>query len=458
MVTQKKNIKTNSYKLQIFGTPNEKKECIEYIRKMQSDLAEVGNQMATHLGIRIQSQNNFKDDQEIKRFVEDHFSNMLGDLKDPSYGYQYRTGKYAYIPADIFTPSTNLIQSTIKKNTRDFVQMKTSIPSYNRNQPIHFRPKKGNTIVFEDGNYFLKLPKTQGEKLNFDTTFKIIVRSNKRYQYDVLKGIKDGTYKMCESKITYNRDKGVELMLHLSYEVPQVESNDLVDTDRPTKTFGIDIGFNRPITIGTTSGEYVRQITYGLDYKDRIRQFDDKVSRSRSLAQYAKGGHGRKRKMKGTDAFKSKKEGFNNNFIHQLTSNVMKSLVSMGATHVIMEDLTGLGSVREGFLHNFQYAHLQNVLETKLKSKGIIVLWDDPKYTSQTCHCCKYKHENNRSKIDVTKFVCQQVDCDKFGIEQDADINAAINISRLKGHPVKPKSKHGRIEKWKQKNLTLSES
>jgi transposase len=45
-----------------------------------------------------------------------------------------------------------------------------------------------------------------------------------------------------------------------------------------------------------------------------------------------------------------------------------------------------------------------------------------------------------------------------FGKIQDADINAAINISRKGGFKEKPKSKKGRIETWKKKQELLEEN
>jgi transposase len=65
--------------------------------------------------------------------------------------------------------------------------------------------------------------------------------------------------------------------------------------------------------------------------------------------------------------------------------------------------------------------------------------------------------DNARDKENVSKFVCQTVDCDMFGKVQDADINASKNISKKESFKDRPKSKKGRIESWKKKQELMEE-
>ena len=63
-------------------------------------------------------------------------------------------------------------------------------------------------------------------------------------------------------------------------------------------------------------------------------------------------------------------------------------------------------------------------LEGMIKYKAHKVLHVEPAYTSQTCHACGHRSEKNRKSQAV--FEC--VEC---GHEDNADINAALNIRRL---------------------------
>ena len=63
-------------------------------------------------------------------------------------------------------------------------------------------------------------------------------------------------------------------------------------------------------------------------------------------------------------------------------------------------------------------------LEGMIKYKTHKVLHVEPAYTSQTCHACGHRSEKNRKSQAV--FEC--VEC---GHEDNADINAALNIRRL---------------------------
>jgi len=65
-------------------------------------------------------------------------------------------------------------------------------------------------------------------------------------------------------------------------------------------------------------------------------------------------------------------------------------------------------------------------LEYKQAQRGGWVLYINPAYTSQTCSGCGHIHPGNRKS--QAKFVCRSC-----GLETNADLNAAINISRA-GH------------------------
>ena len=124
-----------------------------------------------------------------------------------------------------------------------------------------------------------------------------------------------------------------------------------------------------------------------------------------------------------------------------------------------MEDLTGITKdANDYYLKSWAYYQLESQIKYKADEAGILVEYVNPKDTSKMCNCCGIVQNNARDKEDVTKFVCQTVDCNVFGKIQDADINAAKNISKKHGEPHKAKSKKGRIENWKKKQKSLEEN
>jgi len=69
------------------------------------------------------------------------------------------------------------------------------------------------------------------------------------------------------------------------------------------------------------------------------------------------------------------------------------------------------------------FFQLRSFIDYKAKLLGIPVIYIKPAYTSQTCSKCGHCHEDNR--LNQSEFKC--LSCD---YENNADLNAAINISR----------------------------
>lgn len=99
-----------------------------------------------------------------------------------------------------------------------------------------------------------------------------------------------------------------------------------------------------------------------------------------------------------------------------------------------MESLKGFGKNQEGEVENnhkrllgrWSYFELQKDIEYKAAMAGIKVQYVNPAYTSQTCHVCGQR--GNRIERDT--FICTNPECTCYNQEQDADMNAAINIAK----------------------------
>jgi len=95
--------------------------------------------------------------------------------------------------------------------------------------------------------------------------------------------------------------------------------------------------------------------------------------------------------------------------------------------HIIIEDLKNVkhkSKFSKKFNNKLQrwvYAYLVDKLERSCLENGILLSKVDPAYTSQTCSKCGAIHKESR--------VGERFKCVACGMEMDADLNAAINIS-----------------------------
>jgi putative transposase len=96
---------------------------------------------------------------------------------------------------------------------------------------------------------------------------------------------------------------------------------------------------------------------------------------------------------------------------------------------IVIEDLKNLkhkSKLSTKFMNKMQrwsYPQVISKLESLCQLNGILLTKVDPAYTSQTCSDCGNVDKKNRNGED---FNCQQC-----GMKIDADLNAAINISRM---------------------------
>jgi IS605 OrfB family transposase len=75
-------------------------------------------------------------------------------------------------------------------------------------------------------------------------------------------------------------------------------------------------------------------------------------------------------------------------------------------------------------LHSWEFFQLRSFIAYKAQMAGVRVVLVNPAYTSQTCSHCGHREKANRKS--QSKFLC--VAC---GYAANADLNAAVNISRV---------------------------
>ena len=352
-------------------------------------------------------------------------------------GFVYDVTKSYDMIASVRNGLSNKIQKTLTTNQKDIFSNKVSIPSFTKdNMPVYFRWSKSK-LYLKENKYYFQISKDLSFSLHFGRD-----RSNNK---SIVDKILSGEYKGCDSNITLDKNK---MFLNLTFEFEPQK----IKMVNEGLYLGIDLGINRPVSLARSDGKYVQQIETGSHIIETRTQFQKRRKElSRSL-KYSNGGHGRNNKMIRLDALKHKEHNYVETENHKISREVVKYCVVEGIPKIRMEDLTGITKDSTNyFFKSWPYYQLQQMIEYKAKEFGIEVEYVVAKDTSKTCHCCGVVQDNARDKKDVSKFVCQTVDCNMFNKVQDADINAAINISRKQGTKEKPKSKKGKIESWKKK-------
>ncbi len=116
---------------------------------------------------------------------------------------------------------------------------------------------------------------------------------------------------------------------------------------------------------------------------------------------------------------------------------ISKALVKKAASTrkaLALEDLTGIrqrGTVRRAQRyerHSWAFYQLRQFLTYKAAWAGVRLVLVDPRNTSRTCSECGHCEKANRQS--QASFCCQ-----RWGRSMNADVNAAINISRAAVKP-----------------------
>ena len=230
------------------------------------------------------------------------------------------------------------------------------------------------------------------------------------------------------------------MLLTFKFEPQKIKLDD-------TKILGVDLGINRPVSLAREDGGYVQQIDIGGKIElTRASIRKQRYSLHKAL-KHSTGGHGRTKKISKIEHLKDAEKNFMKTTNDTISRSLIKYCVENGVGIIKMENLTGITKdVNNTFLKSWAFYQLQSMIEYKAKEYNIQIVFVDPAYTSQTCSTCGNVDKEQREK---TKFVCLNHVCKEFGVEKDADINAALNISRLDG--VETRKEATKIKKQKKK-------
>lgn len=222
----------------------------------------------------------------------------------------------------------------------------------------------------------------------------------------------DGSWKYQASKLVLHKDGNYYFHLSVEKEIPDKSITD-------ASTFmGIDVGINYLAVASTTDKK--RKFFAGGEIKNLRNHYKSMRARLQS-----KGTLSAKRKLK---YFSGKEQRLMRDVNHRISKAIVKFALENKVSVIGLEDLTGIrtatiNKVSKTNRHthsSWAYRQLQTFIDYKAKEAGILTHYVDPAYTSQTCTRCNHISKNNRKRLEFR--------CGKCGYENNADLNAAMNI------------------------------
>ena len=299
----------------------------------------------------------------------------------------------------------------LARGERNVTCYKRTHPLMTKGRHLNFR-YEGDDIVIK----WVKAHWKNGIEFNVVTGSKNF-KENTVELLTTLDRVINGTYKVCQSELKF--DKNNNLMLKLTLNIPNEVSYQPIEG----RTLGVDLGIATPAYVCLSDDTYVRKGIGSIEDFLKVRtQFQKRRRVLNQSLVMAKGGKGRKKKLKALNQFKEKERNFAKTYNHRLSHEIVKFAKQHKCEFINLEKLT-----KEGFnnriLRNWSYYELQSMIEYKAEREGIKVRYVNPAYTSQKCSKCGHVEKANRQT--QAQFKC--VECE---FELHADHNASINIAR----------------------------
>lgn len=162
------------------------------------------------------------------------------------------------------------------------------------------------------------------------------------------------------------------------------------------KTLGIDIG--QKTTLSCSDGQFLDKCPHGHTYSSICKELSKKKKDSENF---------------------NKKITHRSNYLHYIVNRLNLD----GVKVVNRENIKHLRKFTNTsrLMKHWNYAELFEVLDSKLEKQGVLVNKINPTYTSQRCSECGWTRKDNRKG--------KKFKCGKCSHEQDADLNASLNLS-----------------------------
>ncbi len=222
----------------------------------------------------------------------------------------------------------------------------------------------------------------------------------------------DGTWNYLASKIKQHNDGKYYFHMEVEKHVPNAR------VAKNSKYLGIDVGLNN-FAVAATTDKKCKFLESG-----RIKNLRNKYNMMRKRLEL-KGTLSAKRMLK---KLAEKEKRLMQQINHQVSKNIVTFAIENGVSIIALEDLYGIGDIPFADAQNYDaanwfYRQLQIYIQYKAREASIDTMYVDPTRTSQICSVCGHTSKENRDRL---KFKCKAC-----GYENNADLNAAINIATI---------------------------
>jgi len=292
-----------------------------------------------------------------------------------------------YVSFKVSTWLSVRMQQNLGKQALEIVRSQRKKPYFRRVMPVF----KGYSFTLSD---------TVFDVIETCGAFDIFVR---------IKSIGDGSFIKLPLNKHKHFNKFADWQRKNSIRLIRKENNDIY----------IEFFFEKPTPDKKTKG---KTVGYDCGYKKLLVSSRGDVIGKDLEVQYEKIA----RKQQGSKAFKRALVERDNEINRLLKTEVR----THGVREIVVEDLKKVklstkGKIRKDFMHKLQrwsYPKVLDKLSHMTEELGILLTRVNPSYTSQKCSNCGMIEKKNRTR---ELYQC------KCGNTLDADLNAAINISRL---------------------------
>lgn len=366
-------ITTKKLKLIPVGDKNEKNRVYQYIRDGQYNQALCMNSLMSQIGIayykfrRDISNDDFKE--EMKKIMRKE--NYIWD----EYNLPKGMGSQSVISQQLRSDFSTALKTGLASGKR-------TLPTYKLSYPL-LVPGRLISVYSEDKEYTNK----DGE-LATNTAFYIKFPNKIRFEvvlgsrgkrdsslYTVLSSLadpEDKNYDIGGSSI-YIDDK--DIMINLAIKT---ENKEIHYEPKQGRIMGISFGYSTPCTAYINDTDKVIKI--GSEYfckefiAERLR-IQERLHQAQISVKFAKGGKGRKHKLKAIDRYHQYEKNVARTYNHKLSLMVVKMAVRNHVQTIIFEKIT-----KDDFennptmLRNWSYYQLQEYVKYKAKKYGIDVL------------------------------------------------------------------------------------
>lgn len=278
-------------------------------------------------------------------------------MSDSNLGYTILGKEFSELSSYVRMCISQNVYQDFKNEINDVRSGKSTQSTYRYGMPIPFS-KSAITNLTAEGFVWLK------------KSVQFVFGADRSNNKSIVKKIIDGEYALCDSAIQI-KDKKAFLLLVV--KIPTTK-NELLESVTAT----VDISHKCPIKLDISSKKLPIEVGDTANV-ERIRlMLSQRFTTAQKSVKFAKGGHGRKRKLKFLDTFEALEKNTVKTLNHAITKEVVRILVRerVSSINIIYsnpkEDVDNIEE-QKYLIRYWGYFEIANTLKYKCEREGIQV-------------------------------------------------------------------------------------